>query len=207
MPDVDKWGQGIQLWQMTDAPSIPDAIRAIADGVIPRGVLQFPSASERGATLVGDSAPRGGMLTWLEDVKRLELRVDGEWAVIAVGARAWTTITLASGWSQNGNSQGTFQYRIVNLFGEDTIMLRGGISRASYPSTIPAYFELNTTALPPTARPGSLRTILVPCSDMGSTRIALKLDITTDGWLRLYGISRPTDLPQWVGFNGTFVSL
>ena len=207
MPTVDKWGQGIGLWQMTDAPSIPDAIAALAAGVIPRGVLRFASASERGATLVGDYTPVDGMLTWLEDVGRLELRVDSVWVVVAVGNRAWTTVPLASGWTQNGNSQGTFQYRVVNLFGEDSMMFRGGISRSSYPTTIPGYFELNTTALPPAARPASLRTITVPCSDVGSSRISLKMDVTTAGWIRLYGITRPNDLPVWVGFNGCFTSL
>ncbi|WP_282083964.1 hypothetical protein [Streptomyces tendae] len=206
MPTPDKWGQGIQLWQMTDAPDIPAAVKAIADGVIPRGVLRFASSSARGATLVGDQAPVDGMLTWLADVGRLELRVDGVWVVVAVGNRAWTTISLASGWSQNGNSQGTFQYRIVNLFGEDSIMFRGGIGRSSYPGTIPGSFTINSTALPATARPATLRTIVVPCSDVSSDRITLKLDITTGGQLTLYGISN-TAKPPWIGFNGCFASL
>ncbi|MFJ9671307.1 hypothetical protein ACIRP5_11035 [Streptomyces sp. NPDC101221] len=206
MPKTDAWGQSIQLWQMTDAPDIPAAVKAVADGVIPRGVLRFSSASARGATLVDDQAPVDGMLTWLEDVGRLELRVDGVWVVVAVGNRAWTTIGLASGWSQNGNSQGTFQYRIVNLFGEDSIMFRGGISRSSYPSSIPGSFTINSTALPAAARPATLRTIVVPCSDVSSDRITLKLDITTGGQLTLYGIS-PTAKPPWIGFNGCFASL
>ncbi len=188
------------------SPSIPDAIKLVAEGVIPRGVLRFASASTRGATLVGAQAPVDGMLTWLEDVARLELRVDGAWVVVAVGARAWNTVTLASGWSQNGNAQGNLQYRVVNLAGDDTIMLRGGISRASYPSTLPDYFTLNTTALPAEARPSSLRTVTVPCSDIGSDRIALKLDITPDGWLRLYGVDS-VNKPIWIGFNGVFTSL
>ncbi|MFG3127323.1 hypothetical protein ACGFZU_06435 [Streptomyces tendae] len=206
MPTADKWGQSIQLWQMTDAPDIPAAIKAIADGVIPRGVLRFASSSARGATLVGDQAPVDGMLTWLADVGRLELRVDGVWVVVAVGNRAWTTISLASGWSQNGNSQGTFQYRIVNLFGEDSIMFRGGIGRSSYPGTIPGSFTINSTTLPAAARPATLRTIVVPCSDVSSDRITLKLDITTGGQLTLYGISN-TAKPPWIGFNGCFASL
>ncbi|MFD7465177.1 hypothetical protein [Streptomyces tendae] len=206
MPTPDKWGQSIQLWQMTDAPDIPAAIKAIADGVIPRGVLRFASSSARGATLVGDQAPVDGMLTWLADVGRLELRVDGVWVVVAVGNRAWTTIALSSGWSQNGNSQGTFQYRIVNLFGEDSIMFRGGIGRSSYPGTIPGSFTINNTALPAAARPSTLRTIVVPCSDVSSDRITLKLDITTGGQLTLYGISN-TAKPPWIGFNGCFASL
>lgn len=207
MPDPDKYGQGIQLWQMTDAPSIPDAIKAIADGVIPRGILFFDSAAQRGSTLVGERAPVNGMLTWLRDVKRLELRVDTDWVVAAVGSRVWTTVTLTSGWAQNGNAQGTLQYRVVNLAGDDTLMLRGGISRSTaYPSTLPDYFTLNTTALPTTARPSSLRTVTVPCSDLQSNRIALKLDITPDGWLRLYGVDS-VNKPPWTGFNGVFTSL
>ncbi|WHM30171.1 hypothetical protein OH540_09065 [Streptomyces sp. BPPL-273] len=206
MPDVDKWGQSIGLWQMTDAPSIPDAIKLIADGVIPRGVLRFASASARGATMTGDQAPVDGMLTWLADVGRLELRVDGVWVVVSVGNRAWTTIGLASGWSQNGNSQGTFQYRVVNFAGEDTIMFRGGIGRSSYPGSIPGSFTINASALPAAARPATLRTIVVPCSDVSSDRITLKLDITTGGQLTLYGISN-TAKPPWIGFNGCFASL
>lgn len=206
MPTPDKYGQGIGLWQMTDAPSIPDAIKLLAEGVIPRGVLRFASSSARGATLVDEQAPVDGMLTWLADVGRLELRVDGVWVVVAVGNRAWTTIALSSGWSQNGNSQGTFQYRIVNLFGEDSIMFRGGIGRSSYPGTIPANFTINNTALPAAARPSTLRTIVVPCSDVASDRITLKLDITTGGQLILYGISN-TAKPPWIGFNGCFASL
>ncbi|MFG3046215.1 hypothetical protein ACGFZR_14965 [Streptomyces sp. NPDC048241] len=207
MPTPDIYGQGIGLWAMTDAPSIPDAIAAFAKGALPRLRLTFASASARGATLVGAAAPVPGMTTWLTDVARLEIWDGSTWGVVATGARAWNSITVTSGWTQNGNSQGTFQYRLVNMFGEDTLMFRGGLSRSSYPTTIPAYFELNTTALPAAARPASLRTILVPVSDAGSTRLAMKLDITVDGWLRLYGVNRPYDLPAWVGFNGTVVSL
>ncbi|KMS78312.1 hypothetical protein ACH49_16645 [Streptomyces leeuwenhoekii] len=206
MPTSDPWGQGIQLWQMTDAPSIPDAVKAFANGAIPRLVLRFPSASARNATLVGAQAPVDGMQTWLDDVKRLEVRSEGTWVVVSVGNRAWTTVPLASGWSHNGNSQGTFQYRIVNFAGEDSIMFRGGISRDTYPSTLPSSFTLNSSSLPASARPSTLRTIVVPCSDVNSDRITMKLDITPAGQLILYGITS-TAKPPWIGFNGTFASL
>lgn len=206
MPTTDKYGQGIGLWQMTDAPSIPDAIKAIADGVIPRGVLRFASASQRGATLVGEYAPVDGMLTWLVDVKRLELRSSGAWSVLAVGNRAWTTVPLASGWSHDGNNNGTLQYRLVNLFGEDTIMFRGAIGRTTYPGTVPGSWTLTNTALPAAARPSTTRTFLVACSDSNSDRLALKVDLKTDGNINLLGTSA-TARPPWVSFNGTFVSL
>lgn len=206
MPTTDKWGQGIQLWQMTDAPDIPAAIKAVADGVIPRGVLRFTSSSSRGATLVGDYAPIDGMLTWLDDVKRLELRVDGAWVVIAVGTRSWTTISLATGWTHNGNLNGTFQYRVINEAGEETIQFRGGIERTSYPSTVPASWILTTSPLPSAARPSSKRTLTVPCSDISSDRITLKMDVQTDGHLSLWGTGSSVK-PPWVGFNGVYTSL
>ncbi|MFD5026984.1 hypothetical protein [Streptomyces sp. NPDC058373] len=207
MPTTDAYGQGIPLPTLTDAPDIPGAISALAAGVLPKLALPFASASVRGATLVGAQAPRAGMITWLQDVSRLEV-YDGEaWVSFAFGTNTWKTVPLASGWTNNGNSQGTFQYRVVNLFGQSSIFFRGGISRTTYPATIPVPFQLNTTALPVEARPGSLRTISVPCSDSGSSRITLKLDVSTTGWLNLYGISRPADLPAWVGFNGCFTSL
>ncbi|NED31128.1 hypothetical protein [Streptomyces sp. SID8499] len=206
MPTADKYGQSIGLWQMTDAPSIPDAIAAIAAGVIPRAVLRFASASARGATLVGDYAPVDGMLTWLDDVKRLELRVSGAWSVVAVGNRAWTTIGLASGWSHNGNDNGDLQYRIVNLFGEDTIMFRGSIARTTWPTSVPQWWVLTSTPLPAAARPTTKRTFLVSCSDTNSDRIALKVDYGADGVISLWGTGASAK-PPWVSFNGTFVSL
>jgi hypothetical protein len=75
----DSYGQNISLWQMTDAPSIPDAIKLLADGVIPRGVMRFTSASARGAALVGAAAPVEGMATWLYDVNRLEIYNGSDW--------------------------------------------------------------------------------------------------------------------------------
>lgn len=203
MTTTDPYGQGISLASLTDAPDLPKAISDLANGVIPRGVLRFPSASTRGATI---TSPTEGMMAWLQDVDLLTLYDGSAWVVVAAGTRSWTTISLASGWAQNGNSQGTFQYRIVNLFGEDTIMFRGGISRASYPGSMPGFFTLNANAQPTSARPSTLRTIVVPCSDVSSDRITLKMDITTDGWLQLYGADS-VNKPPWVGFNGCFASL
>lgn len=203
MPNTDSYGQGINLASLTDAPDIPKAIADLANGVIPKLVMPFASASTRGATLT----PVAGMVTWLKDVNRLEVYDGTAWVSFAFGTNTWKSVNLASGWTNNGNAQGDFQYRVVNLFGQSSIFFRGGISRASYPASIPSYFELNTSALPADAQPLSLRTISVPCSDAGSTRITMKLDLTTTGYLRVYGISRPSDLPQWIGFNGCFTSL
>lgn len=206
MPTQDGYGQDIDLWSMTDAPSIPDAIKALAAGVIPRGVLRFASATTRGATLVGDYAPVDGMLTYLQDVKRLDARINGAWVAVSVGASSWTTITPASPFTQNGNSNGTLQYRLLNVSGEESLQLRGAIGRSSWPTTPAGSYVINQTALPAAVRPQTLRTVLVPCSDVASDRIALKLDVQTDGYLQVFGTGT-TVKPPWIGFNGTLVSL
>lgn len=202
MPVPDDYGQGIQIASLTDAPDAEKLAKEIANALAKRGVMYFASTSARGATI---PAPTEGMLTWIRDADRLDLYDGSAWVTVSVGNRAWTTISLTTGWAHNGNDQGTLQYRIVNFAGEDTIMFRGGVSRASY-GALQAYYQLNANPLPASARPSTLRTISVPCSDVNSERITLKLDITTDGWLRVFGIQART-LPPWVGFNGCFASL
>ena len=102
MPTQDDYGQDIDLWALTDAPSIPAAIKALADGVIPRSVLRFASASARGATLVGAAAPVEGMTTWLQDVNRLEV-YDGSGWVTPPQTLASTTsgLSVRSGFALN----------------------------------------------------------------------------------------------------------
>lgn len=207
MPTTDTYGQGIQLASLTDAPDIPGAIKALADGVIPRGVLSFASGTERGATLYGpDRAPVEGMLTWLRDVNRLDLFDGTNFVAVSTGASAWTTINLVSPFTQNGNTNGTLQYRLLNISGEESLQLRGAIGRSSYPAS-PAYNTIiNSTPLPSIVRPSTLRTVLIPCSDQSSDRISMKLDVQTDGYLQVFGFTTTTK-PPWIGFNGVIVSL
>jgi hypothetical protein len=203
VPTTDAYGQGIQLASLTDAPDLPKAIADIANGVIPRGTLRFASASARGATI---PSPVDGMLTYLQDVDRLDARMNGAWVALSVGTSSWTTISLASGFGQNGNSNGTLQYRLLNIAGEESLQFRGAITRSSYPSSPPASYVINNTALPSVVRPQTLRTVLIPCSDVSSDRIALKLDVRTDGYLEIFGFSGSAK-PPWLGFNGVTVSL
>jgi hypothetical protein len=203
MPLTDSYGQNISYATLTDKPNAQTLAQAIVQGLAAQSVMRFASAVVRGATI---ATPQAGMVTWLKDVGRLEVFDGTSWVTVAAGTSVWTNVPLDSSWSNNGNSNGNFQYRVVNLFGEPTIMFRGAISRATYPGTLPGYFLLNTSPLPVSARPASLRTIVVPCSDAGSARITLKMDITTGGELRLYGVQSDSK-PAWVGFNGCFCSL
>lgn len=206
MPTTDAWGQSISLASLTDAPDLPKAIKDLADGVIPRGVLRFASASTRGSTLVGDYAPVEGMQTWLQDVNRLDVYDGSTWVAVSTGSSAWTTISLASPFTQNGNSNGTLQYRLLNISGEESLQFRGAVARASWPTTPAGSYVINSTALPTAVRPATLRTVLIPCSDIASDRIALKLDVQTSGFLEVFGTGS-TVKPPWIGFNGVTVSL
>jgi hypothetical protein len=206
VPTTDDYGQGVQIASLTDAPDANKLAKDIANAIAPRSIMRFTSASARGAALAGDYAPVEGMLTWLQDVNRLDLYDGSSWVAVSVGRSSWTTITPESPWTQNGNSNGTFQYRLLNISGEESLQLRGALGRSSYPTSPAGSYVVNNTALPSIVRPSTLRTVLIPCSDTSSDRIALKLDVRTDGYLEVFGFSSTTK-PPWLGFNGVTVSL
>ena len=206
MPTTDDYGQGVQIASKTDAPNAEKLAKDIVNAIAQRSILRFASASTRGATLTGATAPVEGMLTWLQDVNRLDLYDGTTWVAVSVGRSSWTTITPESPWTQNGNNNGTFQYRLLNISGEESLQFRGALGRASYPTSPAGSYVVNNTALPSSVRPSTLRTVLIPCSDTSSERIALKLDVKTDGYLEVFGFSS-TAKPPWIGFNGVTVSL
>lgn len=207
MPGIDDYGQDVKIAALTDSPNAETLATDIANAIVERSNMRFASATERNATL---TSPVEGMEAWLE-TENLKTLYDGtSWVVSAQGSNAWTTVPLASGFSHNGNSNGTFQYRVVNFFGESSIMFRGAVGVTYSGTTIPNSGVLTSTALPVGARPVNLRTITVPCSDVSSVRITLKLDIQTDGHLKIYGTGTGADgtsTPPWIGFNGCFSSL
>jgi hypothetical protein len=203
VPTTDDYGQGVQIASLTDAPDANKLAKDITNAIAQRSVLRFASSSARGATL---TSPVEGMLTWLQDVNRLDLYDGSSWVAVSVGRSSWTTITPASPWTQDGNNNGTFQYRLLNISGEESLQFRGALARASYPASPAGSYVVNNTALPSIVRPSTLRTVLIPCSDTSSERIALKLDVKTDGYLEVFGFSSSVK-PPWIGFNGVTVSL
>jgi hypothetical protein len=210
MPTTDAYGQGISITDRSDPPNIPATAQALASGLVPRSVMRFTSASQRNATL---TSPTAGMVAFLT-TEKLFTGYDGSaWVVLAAGSSAWSTISMASGYSHDGNSNGSAQYRIVNLFGELSVMLQGGINvpYTGSPSTIGNAGILNSTPLPAAARPGSLRTVAAACSQVNSFSNTVKLDAQADGYLRIVGTTSSTAAnriqPPWVSLNGLFYSL
>ncbi|MFE9855615.1 hypothetical protein [Streptomyces sp. NPDC005780] len=202
MPTPDSYGQGIDLYQMTDPPSIPDAIGLLAAGVIPRSVMRFASASIRGATL---AAPVEGMLAWLQDTNLLTLYDGAAWTVVAAGSQTWTAPALATGYTNNGNANGTVRWRRVNLFGETAIMWSGGIS-VTYSGATPANSGMFlSTAMPAGSRPTDRRTVTAACSGVNSDQLSMKIDFNPDGTVEIVAKSAAT--PPWISLNNIMYTL
>lgn len=209
---TDSYGQGIPYPTLSDKPNIQTLGQGIVDGIVPQTIMRFPSASVRNATI---TSPVAGMQTWLDDVTRLEV-YDGEaWASVASGRTIWTDLDVNSDYAADGaaidgtgnNDQGHPAYRIVDLFGEPAIMLRGGVGiRYSNGSPIGGK-TITATALPQLARPPHLRTVPAACSSTASVVNSVKLDITTSGDLSIVGIGGSQNQPPWVSLNGVLCSL
>lgn len=205
MPTSDAYGQGIQIASMTDAPSIPDAIKAVTDGLIPRSILRFESASERGATL---TTPVEGMMAWLKDQNLLTLYDGTAWTVVAAGSQAWTSPALATGYTNNGNSNGNVRWRKVNLFGENAIMWSGGIN-VTYESGSGS-FPVNdgmflSSPMPAGARPTSRRTVTAACSGVSSEQLSMKVDFNSDGTVTI--VPKGGAEPPWISLNNIMYTL
>lgn len=204
MPGSDSYGQGYPWLDNGDSPDLRVATKGIVDHMGPHTMLWFDTVAERNATI---TSPQAGMHAWC-NAEKLFTGYDGTaWVVMAAGSSQWTTISLASGYTHNGNDNGTCQYRVVNFFGEKSLMFRGGVG-ITYSSGSPANnSQINATALPTSARPTNKRTITCACSVQNTTLSSVKLDINTDGSLVLIGIGSSSENPPWVSLNGTFCSL
>jgi hypothetical protein len=76
VPDLDDYGQGVNIASLTDAPDASKLARDIANAIAQRSVMRFNSASQRGATL---DDPEEGMPTWLKDANRFEIYNGSDW--------------------------------------------------------------------------------------------------------------------------------
>jgi hypothetical protein len=207
LPGTDDYGQDVPWLDNGDTPDLRVATKGLADALTPRSVMRFATAAERNATIL---APVAGMVAFLA-TEKLFTGYDGSaWVVMAAGTSSWTTISLASGFTHDGNSNGNLQYRIVSLFGEPTVMFRGGIG-VTYGSVIPNSGVITASALPTSARPTDLRTVTGACSTTNSDVLSVKIDVQPSGHIQIVGTTtssaNPKIQPPWISFNGLFCSL
>lgn len=113
----------------------------------------------------------------------------------------WTNFSLASGFTGNGNSNGTPQFQVVNEYGSLKVNLQGGIN-ITYPSGTIANGGVWTT-IPAIAQPNTgLRTCTAACSASSSTAFSLKMDFSASGNASIVGPNTTTIQPPWVSLNG-----
>ena len=208
MPIADSYGQNVPIATLTDPPNAQTLATGIVNNIVPKTVMTFASASVRGATLVPNtpSAPTEGMVSWLKDTNTLSVYNGSTWVTIAAGSTTWTKVTsLQPGWSHDGNGNGDFCYKVADFNGDRTIFFRGALGR-TWSSGVQNNYTLNDDPLPANARPSTKRTIVIPCSDSGSTRITMKMDINPNGDLTVWGFG-VNDKPDWIGFNGCYAAL
>lgn len=203
MPTTDAYGQSISIAALTDPPNAETLSYNIVNSIVPRSVMRFSTASARNAAL---ASPTAGMTAFLTTDKLLTVYDGTAWVVVAAGTSSWTTPTLNASFSGDGNSNGTVQYRIVNLFGEQYAMWRGGVNLTYSGSTINNTGLILNSALPAAARPSSLRTVAAACSVATSSSHSLKIDFQTDGQVKVVGTGTGVT-PPWVSLNGITYSL
>lgn len=198
----DAWGQSIDTIDYTDIPDLTRQGEILRDGLTPRSVMRFANATTRDATI---TAPVAGMLAYLTDVHTWTGYDGAGWVALAAGTQAWTTPTLASGYTANGNANGTPRYRLVNLFGDLVVMWKGGIG-VTYSGGVPVNSgNFLQTALPSSVRPTSTRTVTAACSAVSSDSLSVKLDFTSTGTTVI--VTESGVQPPWISLNNIMYSL
>ncbi|GGW82521.1 hypothetical protein [Streptomyces griseoloalbus] len=191
MPTQDDYGQGIDLISLTDAPDMAKAIADLAAGVIPRSMLRFASSSERGATLTG---PEAGMVTYLEDVKRLDVYDGSKWQAIVSATLPWANVSLASGYKAwEGGTVGPRVRREGSI-----VYLEGRLQRTSG-ADIAASDGVTLGTVPTAYRPvGHYAEGFVTLTNSGANTPVGRIEIWhTDGTIR-YWSDKAT---SFVGFS------
>ncbi|CAM5608973.1 hypothetical protein GCM10010329_17400 [Streptomyces spiroverticillatus] len=110
----------------------------------------------------------------------------------------WTPVSLAAGYTNNGNAQGVVRYRRINIAGVPHMQWRGGVSwtaNGNPPNTTYPF----AAALPAGYRPATL--ISLPIAAGG---VDIKIDFQTGGLVKLIP---STGLTTWASLHGLFYPL
>lgn len=185
------------------SPTVSTSVRPYT--VAPGGIL--PSATAPSTPYVGQFYDNGTDL----------LRYNGSgWDTYqkTVGT-AWTTASLATGYSHGGNSNGNVQYRKISVQGTDYMEWRGGLGITYSSNALQNGGDFLSAALAAGLRPPDLRTVTVACSASSSSSLSLKLDFRTDGTTGIVGATTATSdtyatpviRPPWISLNGVRYSI
>jgi hypothetical protein len=140
----------------------------------------------------------------------LYVRADGSnnlyFGAVSIGlVQDWTTPGLASGYTANGNANGTQQFRVIDWLGTRFVQWRGGIGVTYSSGTIVNGGAPFSPALPSVARPSARRTVPVACS-LTTYKAPVKMDFNADGTVSIIGTTT-TEKPAWISLNDVMYSL
>lgn len=187
---TDTYAQYYTYPTVTDVPNIQTVGQSIADIIVPRSVMRFNSASHRGGVITN---PAAGMVTWLADVKRLEVYDGYAWQAIVAATRPWANVALPSGYAPwEGNTVAPRVRREGSI-----VYLEGRMKKTS--AQIPASDSLVIGTLPAGYWPVDhyAEGFVTTTNASNGTPLA-RIEIWhTDGKIRYYS-DRSTD---WVGFS------
>lgn len=176
------------------AASVSTAVRPYT--VAPGGIL--PSSTAPSSPYVGQFYDDGS------DLRRYN---GTDWDVYQkVQTVGWTTPALRSGFTGNGNSNGTVQYRAVTIAGGNFMQWRGGLNLTYSGSSIAGGGDFLNVALLWPFRPLSLRSVPVACSAVSSTGLSLKVDFLADGTTQIVGTGTG-NTPPWLSLNNVQYSI
>jgi hypothetical protein len=183
----------LRLWEIT----VPAGISSGTGGVTWTSAL---ADRRRYTSAYGGSIPRGGGPSFAgadpgqyrDNGAGLDRWDGAAWQTLdpVIG---WTTVTLASGYTNNGNAQGTVRYRRLVIGGVPHLQLRGGVSWTTS-GTLPNSGNVLATVLPANCRPAALTSLPIAAGG-----VDIKLDAQTGGQLRLIPSS---GLTTWAAFSG-----
>ncbi|MGW1489775.1 hypothetical protein [Streptomyces sp. NPDC002402] len=105
----------------------------------------------------------------------------------------WTAVTLATGYTNNGNAQGNVRYRRIMLGGVPFLQLRGGVSWTTSGSP-PNSGNMLAAVLPTNCRPAALASLPIAAGG-----VDIKLDAQAGGQLRLISSA---GLTTWAALSG-----
>lgn len=153
------------------------------------------------------------------DVAVISQSSSGNWIahgrLVGTTDQAWTTGSLATGFTHDGNSNGNVQYRMVVIGGTRVMQWRGGLGITYVSNSIQNGGDCLSTPLATALRPTSTRSLSAACSGTNSSTYSLKVDARADGQIRVVGTTTSTTdayaspiiRPPWVSLNGLQYSL
>lgn len=116
------------------------------------------------------------------------------------------TPTLNTGWTNNGNSEGTVTVRIINILGQQFAQWSGGFVPAYSGSNLTPSASFLLAALPAAYRPSGNRSVIAATSTNSSSQSYVRLTFLADGTTLVAVLTSDVN-KAWVSLNGLTYAL